>query len=192
MLPQGIVVLLRPRLVHGGDQVQERGLHRILPLRLLFRRAAIDHHFLPRQSAEHAPSGGLSPSSTEKAEREVSRTVIVMASCVSNPLICSFMNKQVSAKANGSEEEETSLVSCVNRAKFHSHDTTVSEMTLRNRVCAERANDCASFPFVFQFRARITETVCGKLITDESETSSSRTAVSSVSTSQVSPGYAWV
>ncbi|KAM9635050.1 short-wave-sensitive opsin 1 isoform 2-T2 [Morphnus guianensis] len=52
---RGAAVLLRPRLVHGGHQVQERVLH-LVPLHLLLHHAPLPHHLLLLPAAQR-PAG---------------------------------------------------------------------------------------------------------------------------------------
>nr|AAR14684.1 UV-sensitive retinal pigment [Geotria australis] len=109
--------------------------------------------------------------STQKAEREVSRMVIMM--------VASFCTCYVPYAA-------LAVYMVTNR----DHNIDLRFVTVP--AFFSKAS-CVYNPLIYsfmnkQFRACILETVCGKPITDESETSSSRTEVSSVSTTQMIPG----
>ncbi|OXB52676.1 hypothetical protein ASZ78_013352, partial [Callipepla squamata] len=109
---------------------------------------------------------------TQKAEREVSRMVVVMVGsfCVCYVPYAALAMYMVNHRDHGLDLRLVTIPAFFSKSA------------------------CVYNPIIYcfmnkQFRACILETVCGKPLTDDSDASSSaqRTEVSSVSSSQVSP-----
>ncbi|KAK9400293.1 short-wave-sensitive opsin 1 [Crotalus adamanteus] len=171
-VPSGrAAVLLRSRLVHGGHQIQERVLL-LVSLRLLLHHSAHPHHLLLCAAPGRPPGAAQQQESatTQKAEREVSRMVVVMVGsfCICYTPYAALAMYMVNNPQHGFDLRLVTIPAFFSKSS------------------------CVYNPIIYcfmnkQFRGCIMETVCGKPMTDESDVASQKTEVSTVSSSQVSP-----